>query len=107
MKKIKKKVSKIETIEPLFKKGDVVMLNDNLLMVEIGDVKVIKNQYRYLVRYSHKRWEDNGCGWFPAYESELRERPLDYGELVFEKYIEYRSKYENLLRQLARGYRSK
>jgi len=88
-------------IEPLFNIGDIVILKDNLLAVEIKDIFVKAKRYCYHVRYHHKNWANNIHGWFAVFEDELMGKPYNYESLLIEKYIEYRYKYEQLLIYLA------
>ena len=102
MKKVKVKIkAQTITVEPLFRVGDRVMLKENLIIVEIYDVSVNKNKYLYTVFYPHlHKVGDIGLGSFMCYEDELEEKPIDYDERIFNAYIEYRRKYEDLLERL-------
>lgn len=97
MKKLSRKIkAQTITIEPLFKIGDRVMLKENLLIVEIKDILVKKNKYEYKVFYPHL----SDPHIFMCYEDELEEKPIDYNQIIFDAYIEYRCKYEDLLKRL-------
>jgi len=76
----------------LYKVGDVVMLKENLLLVKI--VKTNKN--RYGVIYPHLTEPKE----FWVKEDELELKPLDYGRIIFEAYIEHRTKYKELIDRL-------
>jgi len=97
MQKVKiKNKPRFITIEPLFKIGDRVMLKENLLIVEINDIFCEKNKYKYKVFYPHLV----SAHYFVCYEDELEEKPFDYNQIIFNAYIEYRHKYEDLLERL-------
>ena len=76
----------------LYKVGDTVMLKENLLLVKI--VKTKRN--RYGVIYPHLTEPKE----FWVNENELELKPLDYGRIIFEAYIEYRAKYKELIDRL-------
>jgi len=97
---MKKKLTKITTIEPKFEIGDVVMLKENVLMVEIGDIKIKSHRYLYKVRYAHLYRSCAEEGWFEVFEDELQYKPHNYEELLLDGYITYRYKYETLIRNL-------
>lgn len=76
----------------LYKVGDILMLKENLILV-----KVIKtNKNKYCVIYPHLT-KPNGF-WVKEYE--LEEKPFNYGQIIFEAYIEYRTKYKELIDRL-------
>lgn len=100
----KVKVTTVTYLDPLFKVGDIVMFKENLFMVKIGDVTVKRNKYVYKVRYNHKDYGGPNYGWFEVYEDELEEKPFDYERLLLNAYLEYRCKYEGLLKSLTSKY---
>jgi len=99
MKKVKVKIkARTVIVEPMFKIGERVMLKENLLIVEIYDIFVEKNKYKYKVFYPHLI---NGKDFlFVCYEDELGEKPIDYDQIIFNAYVEYRHKYYELLERL-------
>lgn len=84
-----------------YKVGDRVIFKRNLLIVEIERCFFDKREKKkaYSVRYPHLNRSYNT---FAAYEDELEEKPYNYDQLIFNAYIEYRYKYESLLRNLYR-----
>lgn len=105
----KKKITKTIKVElePLYKAGDIVILKDNLLAVEIKEVFIKAKRYCYSVRYAHKDWHGEDWGWFHVFENELEEKSIYYEQELMAKYIEYKSKYEQLLNQLTGGHKFK
>lgn len=72
--------------------GDIVMLKENLILVKISKIK----RSKYCVYYPHLKnphdfWID---------EDKLQKKPFNYEEKIFEAYIDYRYKYEELCRRL-------
>lgn len=98
MKKIKK--IKLEELEPMFKVGERVMLKSNLLIVEIKEITIKRCRYAYKVFYPHLYQNGTYRGFFTVFEDELEEKPIDYDQIIFDAYIEYRRKYEKLLERL-------
>lgn len=100
MKKIKTKI----TIEPFFTIGQRVMFKENLLIVEIKDILVEKNKYKYKVFYPHlysANYADSENVYFMCFEDEIEAKPIDYNQIIFNAYIEYKCKYEDLLKRLS------
>ena len=87
-----------------YKTGDRVILKDNLLIVEIispfFDKKAKKKSYN--VKYPHL---ERCYNVFTVYEEELEEKPYNYEQLIFNAYVEYLYKYNELLRSLYRPQR--
>jgi len=98
MKKIKK--IKIQEIEPMFKVGEKVMLKDNLIIVKIKSIQIKRNRYCYFVFYPHLYPEGTDFYCFSVMEDEIKEIPFDYNQVIFNAYLEYRKKYEELLERL-------
>lgn len=73
--------------------GDIVMLKDNLILVKI--IKINKKN-EYDVIYPHLENPHD----FWVKENELEEKPFNYNQKIFEAYIEYRSKYKELIARL-------
>jgi hypothetical protein len=96
-----KKITKVVEIEPLFNVGDLVMYKDNLLIVEIISIKVEKNRYQYQAKYLSDKLHDYKM-WFD--ESELTTKPIDYTERLMIAYLDYKNKYETLIRNLVGKY---
>ena len=82
-----------------YKAGDRVILKQNLLIVEIVKSFFDKREKKkaYSVRYPHL---EKSYYTFAAYEDELEEKPYNYDQLIFNAYIEYLYKYNELLQKL-------
>ena len=87
-------MTKQETYE--YNIGDKVMLKCNLLIVEITDRRKDKKKNMYYVKYSHLENAQS----FYMYEEELEREPVNYNQLIFNAYIEYKYKYDKLLERL-------
>lgn len=70
--------------------GDIAMFKKNLLLVKI--IKTNKKN-EYCVYYPHLENPHN----FWVKEEELEEKPFNYNEIIFKAYLEYRTKYYNLI----------
>ncbi len=95
-KELNKIKEKIQKNEPLFKEGQKVMLKENLIIVEIVKRSIEKKKNRYCVIYPHLK----GARDFWVDEEELQERPIDYNQIIYNAYLEYKYKYDDLLRRL-------
>lgn len=73
--------------------GDRVILKENLIVVEITK---IDKKNKYGVIYPHLKAPDE----FWVKEDELEKKPIDYQQIIFNAYIEYRFKYYDLLDRL-------
>ena len=76
-----------------FNIGDRVILKENLVIVEI--VKMNKKD-EYGVIYPHLKEPHE----FWVKEDELEEKPINYDQKIFNAYIEYYYKYNQLLERL-------
>ena len=92
---LEEKVKELMEKDFHYKEGDVVMLKDNLLLVQI--IKPIKKFGRkyYNVAYNHMKYE-KGFEGFLVSEEDLADKPLDYAETIFYGYLELMQKYNNL-----------
>jgi hypothetical protein len=95
---LEKKVKELKENDFHYEKGEVVMLKDNLLLVEIKKpIKKLGRKY-YLVGYNHLHDED--FKGFLVPEEDLADKPFDYAETIFEGYLNLLDKYRRLIKLL-------
>ena len=83
-----------------YKVGDIVMLKENLLKVEIVEIKQpFFSGTRFVVKYAHL---DRDWGTFKVSIREIEDVPIDYDQVIFDAYIKLLTEHRNLLLMLRR-----
>ena len=81
-----------------YKVGDIVMLKENLLKVEIVEIKQpFFSGTRFVVKYAHL---DREWGTFKVSIREIEDVPIDYDQVIFDAYIKLLTEHKNLLLML-------
>lgn len=85
-----------------YKEGDIVMLKENLLKVQIVRIKQpFFSGTRFFVRYAHLP-KDTHDDTFGVSIRDIEDVPFDYNEVIFNAYIKLLIEHSNLLKMLRR-----
>jgi len=102
---LEKELEKLKEESPKFKIDDELVFKENLLIVRVVEVKRKHKRYIYGVNYRHKHKKGDVLGKFYVEEYDLKYIPINFEDEIFEAYLDYRCKYENLVRELVAPYK--